>query len=192
MASPKESTRRPRNFDQQEAIGEAVSEPTKVDRSPDETACHHANSEEEEVSQEAGAAPAIDDRLLVSHSSSFHHGQEAEETSKATTAAKDASDKRNDWHEVDQPFLYCDYSQAFDGRRVGADVPSLDSTVRFRKLPAKLNAILDDETIQHIISWLPHGRAWKVHDSYLFVRQVMPKYFDNANFNSWIRLINAW
>ena len=41
-----------------------------------------------------------------------------------------------------------------------------------RNFPANLHAILSDEHYSHIISWMPHGRAWKVHDKALLVSNV--------------------
>ena len=41
-----------------------------------------------------------------------------------------------------------------------------------RTFPANLHAILSDEHYSHIISWMPHGRAWKVHDKALLVSNV--------------------
>jgi hypothetical protein len=66
------------------------------------------------------------------------------------------------------------------------------ASIRTQKLPAKLNAMLSTSDYQHIISWVPHGRAWKVHNSPMFVEHVMPQIFEYNNYNSFIRLINAW
>jgi HSF-type DNA-binding len=43
-----------------------------------------------------------------------------------------------------------------------------------------------------IISWLPHGRSWKVHNPQAFIENIIPAFFDYQNFNSFIRLVNAW
>ena len=36
--------------------------------------------------------------------------------------------------------------------------------------------LLEAETngLQHVVSWQPHGRAFKVHDRSLFVKQLLP------------------
>lgn len=64
--------------------------------------------------------------------------------------------------------------------------------IRVQKLPQKLDAMLSDPNASHIITWLPHGRAWKIlrHDE--FESEVIPKYFQYTNYNSFIRLVNAW
>ena len=41
-----------------------------------------------------------------------------------------------------------------------------------RNFPANLHAILADEQYTNIISWMPHGHAWKVHDKTLLVSDV--------------------
>ena len=50
------------------------------------------------------------------------------------------------------------------------------ASIRNTKLPFKLNAMLSHPEFAHIISWMPHGRAWKVHNPYQFVDEVVPLY----------------
>ena len=64
--------------------------------------------------------------------------------------------------------------------------------IRIQKLPAKLDAMLSNPEISHIITWMPHGRAWKVLRPKDFVKEVAPKYFEYPNYNSFVRLVNAW
>ncbi|KAL7464309.1 hypothetical protein ACHAXS_008934 [Conticribra weissflogii] len=42
------------------------------------------------------------------------------------------------------------------------------------------------------IQWLPHGRSWRIKDKAKLVNEVLPRYFQIANFNSFVRLVNAW
>ena len=50
---------------------------------------------------------------------------------------------------------------------------SVDTSIESeRNFPVNLHAILSDEHYSHIISWMPHGRAWKVHDKALLVSEV--------------------
>jgi hypothetical protein len=64
--------------------------------------------------------------------------------------------------------------------------------LRNSKLPAKLNHMLADPQNSHIISWMPHGRAWKILRPQEFTDRVLPRYFESVNYNSFVRLINAW
>jgi len=68
------------------------------------------------------------------------------------------------------------------------------NTIRTRVLPIKLAVILNEPRFQHIICWMPHGRAWKVLDPTKFINLVAPHYFEypNYRYNSFIRLVNAW
>mmetsp|Transcript_17798 Transcript_17798/g.36482 ORF Transcript_17798/g.36482 Transcript_17798/m.36482 type:complete len:447 (+) Transcript_17798:65-1405(+) len=61
-----------------------------------------------------------------------------------------------------------------------------------RKLPVKLNAILNNREFSSIIVWLPHGRSWRILDRDRLTKEVLPLFFQNANFNSFVRLVNAW
>ena len=72
--------------------------------------------------------------------------------------------------------------------------PSQPDQVREGRLtfPLKLHQILWDDSISHIISWMPHGRAWKVHDQNKFEKEVMPKYFDMTKYSSFSRQVTGW
>ena len=72
--------------------------------------------------------------------------------------------------------------------------PSMPVTVpgRIPTFPAKLFAILSRPDLADIISWMPHGRSWKVHKPREFEVKVIPSYFDHAKFSSFIRQANGW
>jgi hypothetical protein len=38
----------------------------------------------------------------------------------------------------------------------------------------------------------PHGRAWKVLDKELLVKEVIPKYFGQSKFASFTRQLSGW
>eukprot|EP00577_Skeletonema_sp_RCC1716_P012055 CAMPEP_0113405458 /NCGR_PEP_ID=MMETSP0013_2-20120614/18963_1 /TAXON_ID=2843 ORGANISM="Skeletonema costatum, Strain 1716" /NCGR_SAMPLE_ID=MMETSP0013_2 /ASSEMBLY_ACC=CAM_ASM_000158 /LENGTH=409 /DNA_ID=CAMNT_0000291187 /DNA_START=20 /DNA_END=1249 /DNA_ORIENTATION=- /assembly_acc=CAM_ASM_000158 len=61
-----------------------------------------------------------------------------------------------------------------------------------RNFPARLHAILSDEQYSNIISWMPHGRAWKVLNKTLFVEEVIPKFFGQSKFASFARQLSGW
>ena len=60
-----------------------------------------------------------------------------------------------------------------------------------RNFPANLHAILSDEHYSHIISWMPHGRAWKVHDKALLVSDV-GKALGISDCSSFKRQLSEW
>ena len=60
----------------------------------------------------------------------------------------------------------------------------------------RLNQLLEDSEKSiprfcNVVSWLSHGRAFKIHDEEIFVTTVMPKYF-NAKLPSFYRWLRAW
>lgn len=70
---------------------------------------------------------------------------------------------------------------------------SVQSTnIRVQKLPVKLYTIVSLIEFSSIITWMPHGRSWKIFDSKEFSTVVMPLFFENNNFDSFVRLVNAW
>ncbi len=70
-----------------------------------------------------------------------------------------------------------------------ADLPVLKAPNNF---PSKLHHILSDPEYHDIISWMPHGRAWKIHNKDLLVSDVVPKYFVQSKYQSFARQLNGW
>jgi len=58
--------------------------------------------------------------------------------------------------------------------------------------PRKLHQIVSNPDHSHIISWMPHGRAWKVHNKELFMSEVVPEYFVQTKYESFSRQLNGW
>jgi hypothetical protein len=61
--------------------------------------------------------------------------------------------------------------------------------------PDRLHKILEDceaSGNQHIISWLPCGKYFKVHDSKEFSKLIMPKYFRHSRYKSFLRSLSMY
>jgi len=61
--------------------------------------------------------------------------------------------------------------------------------------PVKLHKILEQSEIDgysSIISWLAHGRAFKIHNTSLFTEQIMPKYFYQSKLTSFQRQLKIY
>jgi len=58
--------------------------------------------------------------------------------------------------------------------------------------PSKLHQILSDPEYSYIISWMPHGRAWKIHNKDLLIQEVVPKFFVQSKYESFTRQLNGW
>ena len=79
----------------------------------------------------------------------------------------------------------------------GNDLPELPSNAlskRGAKVPfhQKLHALLDDNPFEDIISWQPHGRSFSIHKPDRFVAEVMPNYFKQSKFSSFLRQLNLY
>lgn len=58
------------------------------------------------------------------------------------------------------------------------------------RFPCKLRRLLDDATLEHnehIISWLPDGKAFKIHDRHTFTTKLLGRYFCHNCFSSFTR-----
>jgi len=60
------------------------------------------------------------------------------------------------------------------------------------EFPSKLHEILSNADFEHIISWMPHGRSWKIHCRKEFLEKVAPQYFKHGKFESFTRQANRW
>jgi hypothetical protein len=68
----------------------------------------------------------------------------------------------------------------------------VETSIRVQKFPVKLYAILAQKEFNEVITWQPHGRAWKVLKPQAFESLVMPLFFEYSNYHSFNRLVNAW
>lgn len=108
--------------------------------------------------------------------------------------------RRNSGKNNDEPkYIYRDFSHVQERDTLG--LPQVQNawgkqqnqnSIQSQKFPFKLYAILSRPEYSHIVSWMPHGRSWKVLKSDAFEAEVLPKYFEYANYHSFNRLINAW
>ena len=63
------------------------------------------------------------------------------------------------------------------------------------QFPGKLHDLMDyveQEGLQHIISWTRGGRAFKVHEPKLFVDSILPIFFDQTKYRSFQRQLYMW
>jgi hypothetical protein len=61
--------------------------------------------------------------------------------------------------------------------------------------PWKLHDMLKEcemEGKDAVVSWQPHGRAFKVHNSRAFVADIMPLHFKQTKYKSFQRQLNLW
>ena len=53
----------------------------------------------------------------------------------------------------------------------------------------KVHHILSESSYETIVSWMPHGRAFKVHHPAVFEKQVCPLYFGHTRYSSFLRAL---
>ena len=56
----------------------------------------------------------------------------------------------------------------------------------------KVHDILCTPDYEKWISWMPHGRSFKIHVPVMFETQVCPKYFDHKRYSSFLRELNNY
>ena len=63
------------------------------------------------------------------------------------------------------------------------------------KFPEKLHQMLEEirqKGDESIVSWLPHGRAFRVHKKQQFVETILPTFFGHSNYTSFTRQLNLY
>ena len=65
--------------------------------------------------------------------------------------------------------------------------PRVQTVVSF---PVKLYEILMDKKYSEYVTWLPHGRAWRILKQKSFEKEVIPKHFRSARYASFMRQVS--
>lgn len=52
--------------------------------------------------------------------------------------------------------------------------------------------VLGDLRLDHIVAWKPHGRAFQVYDTDLFVEKILPRFFKQSKITSFQRQLNLY
>lgn len=54
----------------------------------------------------------------------------------------------------------------------------------------KVRHMLEEPSFHSCISWMPHGRSFKVHKPLVFEKKVSPRYFGHSRYSSFLRQLN--
>lgn len=82
----------------------------------------------------------------------------------------------------------------YTGETIGLDPIKKKGGVAI-PFPLKLHELLekvDEEGLQHIVSWQPHGRAFVVREPKKFVADLMPRFFRQTKLTSFQRQLNLY
>ena len=77
-------------------------------------------------------------------------------------------------------------------KKRGDDGDPVESETR-KTFPWMLHALLDDAEKNgndHIISWTPSGTSFRVHDRNAFMKTILPRYFRQTKFKSFVRYVH--
>jgi hypothetical protein len=75
------------------------------------------------------------------------------------------------------------------------NAPAQPLQLRSALFPGKLHQLLQDaakEGYDDVISWLPDGKSFQVHDTIKFADQIMPRYFGSSKYRSFQKNLNLW
>ena len=66
------------------------------------------------------------------------------------------------------------------------------NVVGFDTFPVKLHSILSNPAYASAISWLPHGRSWRINNYREFEQYIIPRHFRHRKISSFMRQVNGW
>jgi len=104
------------------------------------------------------------------------------------TILKDDEEPNQDETESDEKNTYRDYSRSVSD--LTSALPR--ATSKRATFPVLLHRILSNPDYSDIISWLPHGRSWRVLKPKRFEANIIPRYFDHTKYPSFCRQVNGW
>lgn len=95
---------------------------------------------------------------------------------------------------------YRDYSSFTPGSQPEAQIIENDSRLSHGKkprgtdsnFPAKLHDILSQNEYSSIITWMPHGRSWRVEQPVAFVEKLAQMFFSQKKYSSFNRQVTGW
>lgn len=106
---------------------------------------------------------------------------------------------KNEKRNIDQENggnCFSDFSKASD--EPVAQLTKYSHTGRLRQqntFPIKLHSIIersDIDNYSHIVQWQPHGRSFKIHDTFLLLEHVLKKFFYISKYSSFQRQLNIY
>jgi hypothetical protein len=99
-----------------------------------------------------------------------------------------------DGDNVSQWFNCNESTAANDQPSTGSDTRKETNTSRKKKdFPWKLHIMLEDaerEENKDILSWSPEGLSFMVYQPDVFVKHIMPRYFNQTQFRSFQRMVS--
>ena len=85
------------------------------------------------------------------------------------------------------------HERNFDYQAVEVEPKATDGILKaFPKTLHQMLRAAEHNGFQKIVSWQPHGYAFRVHDKKKFVKQIMPTYFRHSKFTSFQRQLNLY
>lgn len=103
---------------------------------------------------------------------------------KGSTSTVD-SVELDDSHRLNSEEVATKLSRSHDGKKATTDTK--EALFQY-----KLYEILQCEDFKEILTWLPHGRSWKIIDSEALAKSVLPKYFRHSKYSSFKRQMSGW
>lgn len=142
-----------------------------------------------------GATYHLTPALLSAHTSLFHqqhqqptmhqlHQHPATHLSMASLAPKTKQPRP----ELQRPKEYRDYAEDPESNQP----PKKQRSNKDETFPMILYRILSNSECKEYISWLPHGRAFKIHKPEDLEEKVMPLYFRHTKLASFMRQVSEW
>jgi len=116
--------------------------------------------------------------------------EEDKTEAKATAGASDSDEEKEDNRKCN----YRDYSHVQPpdpSSNAAPAIPRRNPPNKEATFPMKLHVIISSPEFWEI-SWLPHGRSWRINNPKSFEERVIPIFFRHGRYTSFARQVNGW
>jgi hypothetical protein len=132
-------------------------------------------------------------KMAAHNTSSARQDKTGKDHANQNSVVEDSDDSSNQDVSSERATPYRDYSRiAATQDRDTSTIVGQSPSAKEPTFPVKLRMILSNPEFQDIISWLPHGRSWRILQQKAFEERVIPLYFRHGRYSSFARQVNGW
>jgi hypothetical protein len=149
-----------------------------------------------DAQEKTTASFKVDDEMIVERSSSSSRSRTP--SSSYVVPLRQSVEDNEEYHSAStslstQGLLHEDSTERHLNNTDPTPSPH-DEEKRKKDFPWKLHVMLEEAenaNKNHIVSWNPDGKSFKVHKPDVFVKEVAPKYFNHKNYRSFQKMVSS-
>jgi HSF-type DNA-binding len=148
----------------------------------------NTDDDDDEEDEEPFPMPLHEERTSSSSATS-HRGQQQQQQQQQQHAATNEIGTESSTDAASAP------ADATAAAATGSKTSKNKPNKKEKKFPWILHKIIEDaerEGNQHIVAWMPSGRSFVVYKRDEFMERILPRYFRQTKYKSFVRQLNLW